>query len=383
MATIGQFVVWKRDYTAEYTKGESHKFEKNSIHRIVDIDGALIWFNHILFVHVLNLNVNTNLFDSFTEASEFVRSQEHAKASSIWSAGAPAMSGTLRSYISGTDYTPKPELEPSMYGFNSIPKEPTTATFSPLFKMGDDVTFTRDGEYFKFIIGQTALVATGFDDDDDDIFHNIDLTTSKSIETFASVAYGYSTTHEDGEFPNYKKDDMQAAERIISAIKARCSRLDREEEEERELEKKEAERKLAAAKFEYVPNFPKYTKVIFDTGRVSLEYTVNSHFMTCVNGWDAIYKELGVNPASFIEKATGKPAMFHPGGQAYGIMGGDYKSSDKIIDALKQLCWETKLKRNAEKFASGSSLHQNSTPSKSPNLRVSLNGLEVKELSIH
>jgi hypothetical protein len=253
---------------------------------------------------------------------------------------------------------------------------------------GDPVLFIVGDVTLKYTVKSSFLSVDSYHNNGQ-IFNLLGLDKF----AFAEKIYGYGSDDGD-EFPAYKYGDFSAASRIIFALKEKCLLKTKELNLESVIK---SEKEYVAglypytpveSKFEYTPKYPLGSNVRFDTGTTSFTYKINTHYMTCTDGWDAIYKALGVDPKSFIQKATGKPARLHGVLQAYGTLLEDWKSIDSLVDALKAECIKQQISvytKTTSFFNLTSSLGRigSHTTKKSSKLDVSLDGLEVKKLTIH
>lgn len=365
--TVGKYVMWKNEH-----KEGSKVYKKGTISKIVDIDtlADVAYFNAMDSVSTLAIAIKGLLHDSnieALEASEDLLNPEPVEKKDDaglppWHVAAMAagmISSSTRKTMpppsrptSWTTSTHHAEKAPDYYSFRDTDAEDkSTANISYRYEENSCITFKLKGEEYDYTVEDDYL---DYDDGDNDmIFHALGITSNSSQLAFCKRAYGYAPIDNDyDEFPSYKMDDYQAAERLIDAIKAECRKQNADWEEKRRQviwsSPRHVGRTAAMAsgrdpytreveeKFEYTPVYKLGTYVEFDTGRVSYSYKVQSHYMTCSSGWDAIYKELGVNPESFIREATGKNAVYHRG--PYGIVGHDMVSSDKLINALLKAC---------------------------------------------
>lgn len=390
--TVGKYVMWTQQHTSD---GKTYK--KGSISKIIDIDRAddMAYFTPMEGAKLLDIFFNGSLYDTNIEALEAsedllnpkpVEKSDDASIPSWHVAAIEAGMISKDSQYGTTMPPPRPSswvtsATASAPDYSShVDEEVSTATTSARYPEESCVYFKLKGEDYEYTVKDCYLAYE--DGDDETILYDLGYTSNSSQASFCKSAYGYEPViNDEYEFPEYKYDDYQAAERVIDAIKIKCRAQNAVWEREKiEAECKEAAEELAQAeamhrairdsdpkrvvwssprsvgkrhylsgvdpykkveeKFEYTPVYKLGTYVEFDTGRVSYSYKVQSHYMTCSSGWDAIYKELGVNPESFIKEATGKNAVYHNG--PYGIVGHDMVSSDKLINALLKACADNK-----------------------------------------
>ena len=81
-----------------------------------------------------------------------------------------------------------------------------------IISKGDEVFFEVDGERFRYVVSRNHLAH--LDGNNDDIFNALGILDSKVF--FCSKVYGYQAGH--GNFPTWKKEDMNAASNIIKAL---------------------------------------------------------------------------------------------------------------------------------------------------------------------
>ncbi len=134
----------------------------------------------------------------------------------------------------------------------------------------------------------------------------------------------------------------------------------------------------------FIPVYAIGTYVEFDTGKVSYTYRVGHYYMSCSSGWDAIYKELSVNPESFIRKATGKDAKkyytIYSTNNFNSTGGYNMQSSDKLINALLKACAD---RRGTARFIdSRSGNHVSPLTDPVPSFNDVLNKLKVDQLEV-
>lgn len=389
---IGQYVLWENEL-----KLLGHRFPQGTINKIVDIDydAKRVYFNHIDSATPFEISLKGELFDTQIEASE--AAEELLHPSSKKADTSPASKSWMEAIGSGLVSR---EGIPDTTG-PVVPDIRPSYTTKESFWYGEDscVTFYVDGESYSYTVKDDFL---SYDDGDDDtILYVLGFHTSSSQGAFCQGHYGYKPVlNSTDEFPTYRVDDYKAAEDVIRAIKSLCKDKDRERKATNALNKSRVRLKadLRGAimgsgfttsshldksrieeKFAYTPVYGIHTKVEFDTGKVSYIYTVQSHYMTCMSGWDAIYKELGVNPASFIREATGKDAIYHSG--PYGISSHDMVSSDKLINALLREC--ATLRGTVRFVDARSGDHVSPLADPVPSFEDVLESLEVQTLEIN
>lgn len=411
--SVGKYLLWIKDYTATYPGGESKLYKRGTISHIVDIDKGqeCAYFNTFDHAFIPAITGIVESYDSNIEALEASEDLMNPKIPPI---------ATVPSWYAAAMAAQLVSSDTTAIGTHEAPTSKTSR-----YSENSSVCFTLRGEEYNYTTEDLYL---DYDDGDNDtILHAIGLTSMPAQWNFCRKAYGYDPIeHYEDDFPCYEYDDYAAAERVVDAIKAECSRLNatwererkivRQRESEREKEEQaeryqKAMKKLrdsmaeesastlissggspiwtsrlhaasaVAKKFEYTPVYAIGTEVEFDTGRVSFIYKVQSHYMTCRDGWDAIYQELGVNPKRFIEEATGKLAVNHDS-NIYGIQGYDMKSSDKLINTLLKRCADLRGTVRYVDARYGNHISSNTTSS-TTSLDVSLDGLEVKKLEVY
>lgn len=373
-AKIGQYIVWEKESKSGHHGGGIICYSKGSINKVLDYDARenRLYFGPTSSMDVGFSNGRYKAFDSETAALSYQKSL--IQKPEIQSGDRPTSSSKYQSWNL------------------SDPPVSSSPTYDK-YREGSPVTFTLSGEEYGYSVTSTGLRSD--DSDDDIILYNLDIVSQTAQLHFCSVAYGYTPTSNliDG-FPAFRSGDFQAAERVIDAIKLKCREVEKETllEEVAQAEKELLISKLKhtqaqhTSRFNYTPTYEIRSTVTFLINQKELVYDVNTHYMTCRYGWDAIYKELGVNPQSFIAEATGKPAVYHHGGGAYGIIASDMVSSDKLINALFKAC-EAHRSKNSYTMALQQSMTntqvRNTNSAKSSALDGLLDGLEVKELTIH
>ena len=401
--TVGKYVMWRKQHTSD---GKTYK--NGSISKIIDIDhvAGVAYFTPTEGANLFDITVKGRLYDSNIEALEASedllnpKPVEKSDNESIPSWYEAALKADMIS--EGSQGPPRPSswatsATASAPDYSShVDEEVSTTTTSARYPEESCVYFTLKGEDYEYTVKDCYLAYE--DGDDETILYELGYTSNSSQASFCRHAYGYEPiANAVYEFPEYKYDDYQAAERVINVIKAECraqnavweEKMSEEEINEafKELAQEEAMHKAirnsvhkrVEEKFEYTPVYKLGTYVEFDTGRVSYSYKVQSHNMTCSNGWDAIYKELGVNPESFIREATGKNAVYHNG--PYGIVGHDMVSSDKLINALLKACADS---RGTVKFVDArSGDHVSPLANPVPSYEDVLETLKVDQLEVN
>jgi hypothetical protein len=252
------------------------------------------------------------------------------------------------------------------------------------------VTFEVRGKKYKYEVHENYLYI-------DDSYNNTILialgyTTKEQRTAFVTKCIGYQATLCDNGFPTWRADDRSAPDKIIAAIKKRCEEIDLEEAlaamaeddddcdiflddavEDWDDDEDEDEEDLP-----YHRKYPLGSVQAFATGSGIFHYTVTKVGLKAYShAYGNLFVVLGVDPYTFWRKNLPyTPVNYHE--EVYGVIEGDAGYLDDAITALKALC-----KDHMEKYSLDCAKPTITPTSARASLAIPMDGLEVKELTVH
>ncbi len=270
------------------------------------------------------------------------------------------------------------------------------------YKLDSTVIFELRGKEYRYTVRDKYLNC------DDEGFNNTILvqlgyTTPEARRDFIDKIIGYACVHTNNGFPEFKYGDLEAANKIIDAIKLKCEQVDAEEaliamseesptpgkvyvepEEEEEDDEDDESSFLDDDYFEddeddeeYLRDYRVGDYVSFQVCDKNYSYTVTRYGLAYsgIKDWYALYKDLGIDAADFwIKHLPYSPNVYHT--EKYAANADDGEALDDVIRALKAECARVTKERDLR------SPKPVIAPS-SASLDIPLDGLEVEELTVH
>lgn len=269
------------------------------------------------------------------------------------------------------------------------------------YKLSDTVIFELRGRKYKYTV-RDCYLRSETEEHNNAILVQLGYITPTARRDFIDKIIGYASKHENSGFPEFQYDDLEALNKIIDAVKLKCEQVDAEEaliamseesptpkkiyvEPEEEEEEEEEEDSFLDDDYleddedeeEYLRDYRVGDYVSFQVCDEVYSYIVTRYGLAYsgFKDWYALYADLGIDAAEFwIKHLPYSPNVYHT--EKYAANADDGEALDDVIRALKAECARVTKERDLR------SPKPVIAPS-SASLDIPLDGLEVKELTVH